>query len=67
MKQRVELVNWEDVRQENKLPVEDNNEGYTFGVNLLDDENNVIDVEWFLTDESRQKNIETFDMEIVTN
>jgi len=54
-KQKVELVLWEDVRRDMKYPISDDNEGYVYGLNLLDTEaeNEIIDVQWFLTDQSR--------------
>ena len=34
-KQKAELVMWETVRRDCKYPESDNNEGYIFGINLL--------------------------------
>ena len=34
--QLVELVLWEDVRRDCKYPKEDNNDGYIYGLNLID-------------------------------
>lgn len=55
-KQKVELVDWEDVRQDMKYPVEDTNQGLVFGVYYLDG-GEVSDAEWFATEEERNEAI----------
>lgn len=52
MEQLVELVLWEQVQLDCKYPKEDNNNGYTYGLNLLDN-GDIIDVEWFKSDQER--------------
>ncbi len=52
MEQLVELVLWEHVQLDCKYPKEDNNNGYTYGLNLLDN-GDIIDVEWFKSDQER--------------
>lgn len=49
--QRYELVKAEDV-------FEDNNGGLVLGINWLDDEGEVVDCEWFKTEEERKICIE---------
>ena len=44
MEQLVELILWEQVQLECKYPKEDNNNGYTYGLNLLDN-GDIIDVQ----------------------
>ena len=34
---------------------DDDNEGYEFGINWLDEDGNVLDCEWFQTEEDRQE------------
>jgi len=51
---RIELVLWEDVRAAMKYPKEDNNKGFTYGINLMDDANEIISVQWFKTAGARQ-------------
>ncbi len=50
--QLIELVNWEDVRRDNKYPIEDNNEGYIFGIEFVTDDDNPfpMDAQWFTTE-----------------
>ncbi len=52
MEQLVELILWEQVQLDCKYPKEDNNNGYTYGLNLLDN-GDIIDVEWFKSDQER--------------
>lgn len=56
-KQYVELVMWESIRRDCKYPIEDNNNGFIYGLNLIDfeGEGDIIDVEWFKTGEERNK------------
>ena len=44
----VERVEWEDVRRDCKYPIEDDNEGYIYGLNLTDfeGEGDILDVQW---------------------
>ena len=56
MSKKCELILWEDVRKDCKYPVEDNNNGYVYGLNLLL-EDETIDVSWFKTDNERFKEI----------
>jgi len=66
MKQKCELEHWDNVKRDCKYPIEDNNEGYVYGIYLLD-EDDIIDVEWFKTDEERFKAIEKYNLEIVNS
>lgn len=52
---RYELVHWQDVKNDMKIYEDsDNNDGFVFGVNLLDeDSNEVADVQWFKTEQER--------------
>ena len=52
---RCELVRWQDVKNDMKIYEDsDNNDGFVFGVNLLDeDSNEVVDVQWFKTEQER--------------
>ena len=55
----VELVLWEDVRQAMKYPVEDNNKGLIYGINVLTSNNledaEVLEVFWFKSAEARSR------------
>ncbi len=55
-KEYVERVMWETIRQDCKLPPEDNNDGFIYGLNLIDfeGEGDIIDVQWFKTEEERE-------------
>ena len=70
--QLAEIVMWEQVRQDCKYPKEDNNNGLIYGLYLIDDFNEddlgsgeVIDVEWFETDEERYKVIKENNLKII--
>lgn len=58
MTQKIELELWENVCRDMKYPEEDNNNGYIYGINYLDDNNEIVDVTWFQTEEERNKTIE---------
>jgi hypothetical protein len=52
-----ERVMWETIRQDCKYPLEDNNEGFIYGLNLIDfeGEGDIIEVQWFKEGEEREK------------
>lgn len=63
MKPKAEFIEWEDIRKDAKLPKEDNNEGYIYGIAYLDDEGvDTLDCEWFKTNEERYNAGEEFDV-----
>ena len=64
MKQKCELEYWENVRKDCKYPIEDNNDGYVYGINLID-EDDIIDVQWFRNEEERFKFIKENNLEII--
>jgi hypothetical protein len=53
--QAIELVMWETVRRDCKYPKSDNNDGFIYGINLIDTEGegDIMDVQWFKTNEER--------------
>ena len=55
-KEYVERVLWETIKQDCKLPLEDNNNGYLYGLHFTDFENegDIIDTHWFKTSEERE-------------
>jgi len=56
---KAELIDWQTVKQDCKYPANDNNKGFVFGLNFLNDETNeVLDVQWFKKEEERKKFIE---------
>ena len=70
--QFAEIVTWEQVRQDCKYPKKDNNNGLIYGLYLIDNFNEddlgsgeVIDVEWFETDEERYKVIKENNLKII--
>lgn len=70
--QLAEIVMWEQVRQDCKYPKEDNNNGLIYGLYLIDDfdeddlgSGEVIDVEWFETDEERSRVIKEYNLKII--
>ena len=51
---RVEVVNWSDIKADMKYA--DDNNGYIYGIYSLDDEGwDIIDVQWYKSEEERQK------------
>ena len=65
MQQLVELILWEQVQLDCKYPKEDNNNGYTYGLNLLDN-GDIIDVEWFKSDQERFEYIKNNNLKLTT-
>ena len=63
-KMKCEIEHQENVRKSMKHPIEDNNNGYVYGLYVLD-EDEVVDVEWFKTDKERFKVIKKYKLEIV--
>jgi hypothetical protein len=63
-KQKCEIEHWENVRKSMKYPIEDNNNGYVYGIYILD-EDVVVDAEWFKTNEERFKVIKKYNLEII--
>lgn len=67
-KQKAELVLWEDVRSACKYPIEDNNNGFIYGLNLLGDDGiEIADVEWFKTDQERFDSITKYNLKIINS
>jgi len=64
--QKCELEHWENVRRDCKYPIEDNNDGYVYGINLID-EDDIIDCQWFKDDESRFQFIKENNLEIINS
>jgi hypothetical protein len=58
----IELVNWETVRRDCKYPINDNNGGYIYGINLIDidGEGDILEVQWFKTEQERQEFINQY-------
>jgi len=46
------LVEWEDVRKDNKYPADDNNNGYIYGIEWYDGEE-IVEITWYKTVEER--------------
>lgn len=56
-----EYVNWNEVQ--NMYDEDDDNKGYIYGINLIDeDSGEVIDVEWFNTEEKRENAIKKYNL-----
>ena len=63
----VELVMWETIRRDCKYPESDNNNGYIYGLNLIDvdGEGDILDVQWFKTNEEREIYISENDLRVI--
>jgi hypothetical protein len=66
-KDKIELVNWETIRSDCKYPQEDNNDGYIFGIAYIDfdGEDDILDYEWFKTENDRCDYINENNLEIL--
>ena len=64
---RCELEYWENIRKACKYPLSDNNNGYIYGINLLDENDEIVDVEWFKTDKDRFEVISKYKLEIIND
>jgi hypothetical protein len=66
-RQAIELVMWETVRRDCKYPESDNNEGFIYGLNLIDveGEGDILDVQWFTTGEGRNEFIDENNLRIL--
>ena len=65
-KQKAEIEDWDNIRDDMNYPKDDNNNGFVYGLNLLCEEGiDIIDVEWFKTDQERWKAIEKYNLHII--
>lgn len=63
---KAEFIEWENIRKELKLPTDDNNDGYIYGIAYLDDEGvDTLDVEWFKTNEERYAQAEQEKLNVI--
>lgn len=63
---KIELKHWNEVKDEMHYPKEDNNNGYVWGIYYLDNEGcDVIEVEWFKTEQERQATIDNEGLKVV--
>ena len=62
---KCEIEYWDNIRKACKYPLSDNNDGYIYGINLLDENDEIIDVEWFKTEKERFEVISKYKLEIV--
>ncbi len=53
-----ELRMWEDIKDEMDYPEEDNNNGFIYGIYWLDNDQEVLDVSWFKSEEERHEELE---------
>jgi hypothetical protein len=65
--QTVELIMWETVKKDCKYPDSDDNDGYIFGINLIDTEGegDIMDVQWFKTNKERNDFIKNNNLKIL--
>ena len=67
MEQFVELILWEQVRLDCKYPKEDNNNGYTYGLEFADEFGEIIDIQWFKNDQERFDFVKQHDLTIIND
>ena len=47
-------IEWDDVKRNNKYPADDNNDGFHYGIEWMDDDRyTVADITWYKTEEER--------------
>tara|TARA_Y100000004_G_scaffold47519_1_gene52265 strand:+ start:6869 stop:7105 length:237 start_codon:yes stop_codon:yes gene_type:complete len=63
----VELILWEQVRLDCKYPKEDNNNGYTYGLEFADEFGEIIDIQWFKNDQERFDFVKQHDLTIIND
>lgn len=52
---KFEIINWQTLK--NDCQYDHDNDGYEFGIHYLDEDEQVIDAEWFKTEEERTEQI----------
>lgn len=63
---KVEFIEWENIRKELKLPTDDNNDGYIYGIAYLDNEGvDTLDVEWFKTNKERYEMVKQGQLDVI--
>ena len=67
MENYVELILWEQVRLDCKYPKEDNNNGYTYGLEFADEFGEIIDIQWFKNDQERFDFVKQHDLTIIND
>jgi len=67
MEQFVELILWEQVRLDCKYPKEDNNNGYTYGLEFADEFGEIIDIQWFKNNKERFDFVKQHDLTIIND
>jgi hypothetical protein len=62
-----ERIMWDTIKADCKLPESDNNDGFIYGLNLIEfeAEGDIIDVQWFKESDEREKFIEENNLIIV--
>ena len=61
---KVELEFWENIKKDMGYNENDNNNGYIYGIYYLDDDD-IIDVEWYKTEQERQKVIKQEQLQVI--
>lgn len=66
MSNKVEFIEWETIKRDAKLPQDDNNNGYIYGIAYLDEEGcDTLDCEWFKTNEERYAQAEQEKLNVI--
>ena len=48
-------IEWDDVKRDNKYPADDNNNGFVYGIQWMDDDGyTVADITWYKTEDERE-------------
>ena len=61
---KVELEFWENIKKDMGYNENDNNNGYIYGIYYLDDDD-IIEVEWYKTEQERQKVIKQEQLQVI--
>ena len=61
---KVELEFWENIKKDMGYNENDNNDGYIYGIYYLDDDD-IIEVEWYKTEQERQEVIKKEQLQVI--
>jgi len=67
MEKFVELILWEQVQLDYKYAKEDNNNGYTYGLEFADEFGEIIDILWFKNNKEILEYVKQHDLTIINN
>ena len=61
---KVELEFWENIKKDMGYNENNNNDGYIYGIYYLDDDD-IVEVEWYKTEQERQEVIKKEQLQVI--